>query len=233
MMTRMVLPLLAICYSVSGEMYRLHNLFSDDPRIETIDKPSGRALDERKLSILEVGTFDSINATTDTCEVVGAGIRCNVESSISADDGDKADIKVQVDCPLDSQIAFDFRRAHGCSCGASVTHWDGRQKFCPCIICPQGFGNSPVSIDCSMREDPYIISTCTYMDCGFACNGTCEFSCKNSGPGCTFCEGNAEEPAESYAADNPLPPSLLSYGDLASTYSAIALFLATVLGMLL
>ena len=111
------------------------------------------------------------------CKLIGPEYVCNIQSQISADDGTAANVQVQVYCPLDSQIAFDFRRAPGCSCGARVTHSSGSTKDCPCIVCPFGFGTSPISIDCSMREDPFIISTCSFLDCGFACNGKLDPYC--------------------------------------------------------
>ena len=223
-----IFVLLVALNSVSGEIYRLDNIMSGNPSFESVDKTSGRSMDARKLKILDTGTLGSINATTDTCKVVGAGIRCDVQSVISSDDGDRADVRIQVNCPLDSQLAFDFRRAHGCACGAAVKHFDGREKFCPCIVCPLGFGNSPISIDCSMREDPFIVGTCSYLDCGFGCNGTCEFSCKNSGPSCTFCANNPGAPTPAPTGpDGPgLPPSLIrSHGEVVSMPSAAMLFL--------
>ncbi|KAL7580218.1 hypothetical protein ACA910_012963 [Epithemia clementina (nom. ined.)] len=236
MIVRIFIPFLFSFCPVTAEFYRLDNLLSDNPTFDSIDKQTGRELDSRKLSILNVGTLSSINATTDTCKVIGAGIRCDVQSVISAEGGDRVDVKIQVDCPLDSQIAFDFRRAYGCSCGAALKKFDGSEKFCPCIVCPLGFGNSPISIDCSEKEDPYIISTCTFLDCGFGCNGTCEFSCKNSGPSCSFCKDrpDAPTPAPTGPDGAGLPPSLLtSNGERACTLSAGALFLAGALSVLL
>ena len=165
---------------------------SDSPK-SAPELPSSAPSDSPSNLLLDVGTLDSLNATTDTCKVVGAGIRCDIQTVVKGG-GDKVDLRIQVDCPLDSQIAFDFRRASGCQCGAAVKHSDGKEKFCPCIVCPLGFGNSPISIDCSMREDPFIVASCSNLDCGFGCNGTCEFNCRNSGQSCPYCEDNPLQP---------------------------------------
>ena len=165
---------------------------SDSPK-SAPELPSSAPSDSPSNLLLDVGTLDSLNATTDTCKVVGAGIRCDIQTVVKGG-GDKVDLRIQVDCPLDSQIAFDFRRASGCQCGAAVKHSDGKETFCPCIVCPLGFGNSPISIDCSMKEDPFIVASCSNLDCGFGCNGTCEFNCRNSGQSCPYCEDNPLQP---------------------------------------
>mmetsp|Transcript_19190 Transcript_19190/g.41255 ORF Transcript_19190/g.41255 Transcript_19190/m.41255 type:complete len:240 (+) Transcript_19190:119-838(+) len=216
---------------VTGEYFQFHNVFGNGESIK-IDK-QGRQLTktkERKLQ-LDVGTLGSINATTDTCRGVGPGIECDIDTVISADDGDLAQVQVRVTCPLDSQTAFDFRRAVGCGCGARVTK-NGEFKDCPCIVCPMGFGTSPVSIDCTDKEDPFIISTCSFLDCGFGCNGTCEFSCKESGPSCSFCANNPNAPTLAPTGyDGSREPSLIpssKANGAASTLGALALSLAAI-----
>uniref|UniRef100_A0A7S2YDH6 GPI anchored protein n=1 Tax=Entomoneis paludosa TaxID=265537 RepID=A0A7S2YDH6_9STRA len=213
----------------SAEFYQFHNAFGEgEKRVDTFDKRGGSKLPERKLQ-LDVGTLSSINATTDTCTGNGAELECYIDTVISADDGTSAQVEVQVTCNLESQTAFDFRRATGCSCGARVTHTNGNQKNCPCIVCPFGFGNAPISIDCTEDEDPFIISTCSYLDCGFACNGTCEFSCKNSGPSCSFCANNPNAPTLAPTGlGGTRPPSLIPSSKAsvgASTFLASGLLL--------
>ena len=234
-MERFTLSVLIALASASAEFYQLDNLLSENPNFSSIDKRTGRELDARNL-LLDVGTLDSLNATTNTCKVVGAGIRCDVQTVVKGG-GDKVDLRIQVDCPLDSQVAFDFRRASGCQCGAAVKHWDGKEKYCPCIVCPLGFGNSPISIDCSMREDPFIVANCSYLDCGFGCNGTCEFNCRNSGPSCPYCANNpnAPTPAPTGPDKHSRPPSLIpSHGErVPSTSVAFALLVSGAFYLLL
>jgi hypothetical protein len=124
-------------------------------------------------------------------------------------------IAVEVECDLDAQIAFDFRSASNCWCQATVTPGDASRtpKACPCTVCHPDWGNNPVHIDCSGWEengggaegsaqeqaledeapavpDPYVVQTCTSLDCAAACNGTCRLDCSVSDGSCPFCENN-------------------------------------------
>mmetsp|Transcript_15938 Transcript_15938/g.20826 ORF Transcript_15938/g.20826 Transcript_15938/m.20826 type:complete len:233 (+) Transcript_15938:202-900(+) len=211
--------LVLLMTSVSSEMYKIHNAFGDG-EIESFNDAGG-LVDSRRLQ-LDVGNLASMNATSDTCSLIGAGINCRIDSLITANDGSSAEVAIVVECPLESQVGFDFRRAVGCSCGARVTPSNGVSKDCPCIVCPFGFGTAPISVDCTMREDPYIISTCTFMDCGFSCNGTCEFDCSNSGPSCTFCAPGAPTPAPTGLDGSTRPPTTINRGSSGERASAFA-----------
>lgn len=93
-----------------------------------------------------------------SCDPVGSKFVCTTSTTLHANIGDNSssytDISVYTECDLDSQIKFDFRRASNCKCEAHIhtVLVDGTatpDKYCACTICAQGFGNTPVSIDCS------------------------------------------------------------------------------------
>eukprot|EP00977_Amphora_coffeiformis_P024033 scaffold14974_cov195-Amphora_coffeaeformis.AAC.40 len=141
---------------------------------------------------LETGNLASINQTSNICTTTINEVICNVASLVSATDETAVNLAMTVRCDFDSQIAFDFRRASNCGCGVAATDAaTGLPKNCQCQVCPFGFGDNPISIECA---DDFIIGECTSLDCGFACNGTCAFDCEQSGPECSFCEGNVFAP---------------------------------------
>lgn len=39
---------------------------------------------------------------------------------------------------------------------------------------------------------PYVVGTCTSIDCGAACNGTCDLNCANAGTACPYCANAAQ-----------------------------------------
>ena len=141
--------------------------------------------------LIETGTRLDINQTANTCQTTAFEITCNVASVVSAADNTFSDLSITGKCQLESQNAFDFRFAKNCACGVAATDAQGNPKNCFCTVCPAGFGENPISIEC---QDDFIIGECSSLDCDFACNGTCSFDCENSGPDCKFCENNPFAP---------------------------------------
>jgi hypothetical protein len=115
---------------------------------------------------------------------------------------------------IDPSIEFDYRRASGCVCQASVSKPNLEPKTCACTICQAGFGNTPINVNCSATTDidetadHYIYSTCTSVDCSGACNGSCNLSCDESGSSCPFCAAtNMPTGAPAVSALTPVIPS--------------------------
>lgn len=178
--------LLPLWTPVQGELWHLHNLFQDG------DVPFYTNDHGHRFMLLETGNRADINQTANTCQTTASELICNVRSLVSAVDETSSNMDITVRCVLESQNAFDFRTAPACSCGVVLTDEQGRQKpNCGCVVCPDGFGNNPISIEC---QDEFVIGTCTSLDCDFACNGTCAFDCSNSGPECSLCQDNPFAP---------------------------------------
>jgi hypothetical protein len=140
--------------------------------------------------------------------------------------GSYSNVSFNFNCDFDSQIAGDFRVAQNCACGVSVSPSDPKimPKTCACSICPKGFGPASIAIDCTAYDgnmtedqafidkyfggspqltadmDPFIVDTCSSFDCGFACNGTCKYSCEDSPSECEFC-ANANPPTPAPTGD--------------------------------
>ena len=187
-----------------GELFHVHNMFAKDRTAFVENEQGQRFLQgvEQAGPPLEVGNRPDINQTINKCNAVGSRMACNVETRVTSRDLSFTDLKVTVNCALDSQVAFDFRRAQSCTCGAEAIPSNGTRKNCPCVVCPDGFGNSPFAIDCrGNEEDPFVIGTCTSLDCSFACNGTCSYDCDFAGPECPFCA-----PAELPPTNHPTSP---------------------------
>jgi hypothetical protein len=178
--------------SVNAQVYLVDNIFEQGRNLPYLENDYGH----RITQVLDTGNRPDLNQTANTCNAAGARLVCGINSRISSRDDTYTDLAITVNCLLDSQIAFDFRRAKGCTCGAQAVPSDtGVMKECPCVVCPDGYGSSPVSIDCSGNdEDPYVINTCTSMDCDFSCNGTCSYDCVDAGPECAFCFNATEAP---------------------------------------
>ena len=125
------------------------------------------------------------------CSPSGSRFLCNIQTEVRTDQGESAVIRASLDCLFSSESVVDFRRASDCRCGAQIFK-DGSETpsaSCPCTLCPTGFGNSPVNVDCDYTnrpedQDPFINGPCTSFDCSFACNGTCAFGCENPPPEC-------------------------------------------------
>ena len=123
---------------------------------------------------LDTGNRPDINATDDTCRLVGPSFQCFIGTRIMGPGDTYSDLNVKLFCNnLDPEIATDFRRKP-CACQVEVVSSDGTKKDCECQTCPDGYGPSPISIDCQQEkneENPYVISSCTNMDCNFGCVG--------------------------------------------------------------
>jgi hypothetical protein len=172
-----------------------------------------RELQHRLLQTSTGNTAD-LNASQDVC-TFGTRTRCAFSNQISATgfggegQGSYTNVSFVLDCEFDSQIAGDFRRLQGCECVVTVTPSNTSRppKVCLCDICPPGFGDQSIAMDCSGYDgnqtqdemfvngtltqdfDPFIIDQCSSLDCGFGCNGSCRFDCENAGPSCAFCAG--------------------------------------------
>jgi hypothetical protein len=192
----LTLLLLAEAGVVTSQQYNFH-LFDEVPYVET-----GNGEMRFLQSTTNVNTPD-LTASTDICSVQAPNFICVDTIRIDADDLSFTDVKLTFGCRLDSGNAFDYRGGTNCACQAEVTHSDSTRpsKTCPCSLCPAGFGDSPIAIDCTKYDndtaiDPFIIDRCSSLDCGFGCNGTCAFDCEESGPECEFC-ANANTPTAS------------------------------------
>mmetsp|Transcript_17656 Transcript_17656/g.48095 ORF Transcript_17656/g.48095 Transcript_17656/m.48095 type:complete len:309 (-) Transcript_17656:101-1027(-) len=160
-----------------------------------------RQLTDSIPQLTDAGFLANPSATTESCTIVTSAYRCNFETDISTDDGDETNLQIQVQCPIDEQTTFDFRKAAGCSCGARISNLNGdNATVCPCTVCQNGFGHSAISMDCSTKDDdPFIISSCSSLDCDLACNGTCQGDCGASG-GSGGCPSLCSTPSPSTVA---------------------------------
>jgi hypothetical protein len=197
--TALALLLLAEANNVvDAERYNMHLFGEASPYIDT---GSGSGNKIRFLQSSEVNTPDLL-APEDICTVNPPYFQCADTVRIDADDLTFADVTVSFSCFLDAQTGFDYRRSRDCQCTATIvpSETDRLTKTCPCSICPQGFGDSPIAIDCTKYDedpdetgiDPFVIDKCSSLDCGFACNGTCAFDCQEAGEECRFCANNTE-----------------------------------------
>lgn len=203
----------AVLVTTDAEMFYVNNLFTDGD-LPYVQNEEGLRFFHRSIlsatsrflqdgdetpateappenTNIETGNRPDINSTSDTCQTTAFDVRCAVNTRVAAADGTYADLDMIVTCDLDSQTAFDFRRARSCSCDVGVVDDQGVPKVCSCAICPDGFGNNPLAIECT---DDFVIGTCSSLDCDFSCNGTCSFDCANSGPECSICEDNPNAP---------------------------------------
>jgi hypothetical protein len=77
---------------------------------------------------------------------------------------------------LNDQIGPNFQKSEDCRCQAlfdqQVEGQANRQRTCACNVCPVDAGQA-LSLDCNnVPEDPFILSTCTAIDCYGRCNYT-------------------------------------------------------------
>ncbi|GAX15091.1 hypothetical protein FisN_12Lh212 [Fistulifera solaris] len=114
--------------------------------------------------------------TEPSCTMDGDRLICsNIMSMMEDMNGNPVLISSSVSC-ASSPSMFDFRQAEGCTCTAQVTTGT-ETKTCGCTVCPAGYGINPLSVDCGGQEDPYVMDTCTSLDCNFDCNGKCSGGC--------------------------------------------------------
>ncbi|GAX23639.1 hypothetical protein FisN_12Hh212 [Fistulifera solaris] len=124
----------------------------------------------------DVTTSTLPEMTEPLCRMDGDRLTCsNIMSMMEDMNGHPVLISSSVSC-ASSPSMFDFRQAEGCTCTAQVTTGT-ETKTCGCTVCPAGYGINPLSVDCGDQEDPYVMDTCTSLDCNFDCNGKCSGSC--------------------------------------------------------
>jgi hypothetical protein len=118
----------------------------------------------------------NFNVATDTCQIQGPNFVCQDTIRIEAEDSSFSDVTLTIGCILDSSFSFDIRRSQGCVCEATIVPSDTTRpsKVCPCSICPAGFGDSPIAIDCTEFDedpviDPFIVGQCSSLDCDYTC----------------------------------------------------------------
>ena len=183
----------------NAERYTINNLFGNDGNAPYVEGEQGQ-----RMLQLDIGRPDDINATKEVCVVSTTDVRCDLETAVLASDNTRNTIKMLVTCDLESQNQAEFREAKNCACGSEIIRQDGSSIFCPCTVCPAGWGPTPVSIDCADQGET-VIGTCTSLDCDFACNGTCAFDCANAGPDCKFCATGVGAPTAAPTGFEPTP----------------------------
>jgi hypothetical protein len=91
-----------------------------------------------------------IDPAQDPCYYQGANLVCNYGFEVGNAEN-LTTVTFEARCDIDPTVAFDYRKASGCSCRALVTNplSVGGTKTCPCTICQAGFGDTPINVDCS------------------------------------------------------------------------------------
>ena len=147
---------------------------------------SGENPDGRRFVQSFTRPGESSEETSNVCQIIGARGRCNSKTVVSDANGTQTNLDISVECDLGSQIAFDFRMAQNCECAVTASNSErGELRSCGCAVCPSGFGDSAISVECN---DDYITGECSSLDCGSTCNGNCVGDCQQSGPECQFCQ---------------------------------------------
>lgn len=77
-----------------------------------------------------------------------------------------------------------------------------------CSICSDGSGKTPIAINCEDQEDnPFVLGTCTTIDCANTCNGTCiRDACDKSETVSIFDQPNSRHPKANSTNANPEKP---------------------------
>jgi hypothetical protein len=208
MKTATFLVLLLFSFTVTAELYSFELGDFVNPKIS----PPGQETFRHRL--LQDGA---------ACGFKGDKLVCDHAYEVDAGTGDMITVQFHAICDADAQVKFNYQRAANCQCNATVSTKDGKPpKTCPCTICQAGFGDLPVTVDCTNYEEddtdvttPYIVGTCTSLDCGAVCNGTCERNCTNAGADCPYC--TTETPS---TAPTSGPPSSQPASESSSSSSA-------------
>jgi hypothetical protein len=87
----------------------------------------------------------------DPCYYEGPFLVC-VYSFATGSAGNETMITFMARCDINSLYAFDYRQATNCACIAQVTTVNKAMKECPCTVCAAGFGDIPISVDCSVHD---------------------------------------------------------------------------------
>jgi hypothetical protein len=85
------------------------------------------------------------------CNVEGSSLICQYDFAAGGLSNETM-ISFRAVCDFNSITGFDFRRATNCGCIAKVVPKFSPSKECPCSVCAAGFGDTPVSVDCSEYE---------------------------------------------------------------------------------
>jgi hypothetical protein len=85
------------------------------------------------------------------CSVDGSLLRCDY-SFAAGQLSNETMIYFSAVCDFNAVTGFDFRSAKNCGCSAKVVPKYSPAKVCPCSICAAGFGDTPVSVDCSEHD---------------------------------------------------------------------------------
>lgn len=125
-----------------------------------------------------------VNFTAESCEPRPWGVACNQEGKVISSNGTFLEFSMEVECqPREGETVKEIRNGVDCSCAIELLNETNRK--CRCIVCPEGFGDSPVAIECT---DGFLIDECSRVDCNLECDGTCVKDCKDSGPECPLCD---------------------------------------------
>jgi hypothetical protein len=153
MLSKMIVQLLSFALVVSvimGEQYTF-----DFTKRDAMKSPSlARKGVDASLSarMLQSGS------SSDSCYLSNNKIVC-VYSFVAGSIGNETTIEFMAECDNNPQYGFDFRRASNCACVANVIPAHGATKQCPCTVCAVDLGETPVSVDCSVHEQPATIAT--------------------------------------------------------------------------
>ena len=121
------------------------------------------------------------------CETTASLMLCKLSGLIFPPNGFPHEFFVEVACELNSQTGFDFRASQDCKADMRIVNENGEENYCRAIVCPAGFGASPISFACGG-----MLGDCNSVDCNFQCDGPCWFGCEDAQPGCRLCEGEHE-----------------------------------------
>jgi hypothetical protein len=148
-----------------------------------------------------------IQSSEPVCLTRGSRYTCGFEVTLST----TVTVQINVNCAQDTALGFDFRAAEGCSCSALVPFGNGGSKPCPCVVCPSGFGPSPISIDCDYRGKPaeftpWVVDRCSRVDCGYTCAGVCTEGCEDSSSQCQDQYCNPTAPPTARPIARPIAP---------------------------
>jgi hypothetical protein len=160
--------------------------------------------------IATYGVIPTIRFPTQLCDLVGGGSRfgCVINETVGTSTVDAVVVRSYVECDLDVTSAFDYRRAPGCTCTATLTpSGSNRPKTCDCAVCRIGYGDQSTAVNGSnttavdddnasaVPADPYIYGPCVSRDCLGRCNGACPPLACQQGPAswdaCRLCETQA------------------------------------------
>ena len=173
MMLLLIFHVLLVTATATKEADTSSDTSSDPILRESSDAPSeGRQ--RRSLQLLQegdtVGTAIVISSCAYEDSFTDPRLGCNITTRFASPSSSGGATQVVVDVALDCaspSSTFTFRQvADGCVCSAAVT--SDPTIACSCAVCPQGFGENGIFVDC---KDDILIDTCSSVDCDYTCNG--------------------------------------------------------------